>query len=85
MKQRVDAIEQYQAAGRQELADKESAEKAVLEAYLPAAPDAAKIEQVVAEIIAGTNGARFDLDTSGAVNILDRAATVASNGWTCSP
>ena len=57
VKQRVDAIEQYQAAGRQELADKESAEKAVLEAYLPAAPDAVQIEKVVAEIIADVGAA----------------------------
>ena len=60
VKQRTDSIEQFQAAGRQDLAEKESAEKAVLEAYLPAAPDAARIEQVVAEVIAevGATGPR---------------------------
>jgi len=60
VKQRTDSIEQFQAAGRGELAEKESAEKAVLEAYLPAAPDAARIEQVVAEVIAevGATGPR---------------------------
>jgi uncharacterized protein YqeY len=60
VKQRTDSIEQFQAAGRPELVEKESAEKAVLEAYLPAAPDAARIEQVVAEVIAevGATGPR---------------------------
>jgi uncharacterized protein YqeY len=57
VKQRTDSIEQFQAAGRPELVEKESAEKAVLEAYLPAAPDAARIEQVVAEVIAEVGAA----------------------------
>jgi uncharacterized protein YqeY len=51
-KQRAESIEQYRAAGRDDLADKESAEKAVLESYLPAAPDEAEIERVVREVIA---------------------------------
>jgi uncharacterized protein YqeY len=57
VKQRSDSIEQYQAAGRSELADKESAEKAVLEEYLPAGPDAAEVERVVLEVIAETGAA----------------------------
>jgi len=52
VKQRTDSIEQYQAAGRAELAEKEGAERALLESYLPAAPDAGAIEQVVAAVIA---------------------------------
>jgi uncharacterized protein YqeY len=51
-KQRAEAIEQYRAGGREDLVEKESAEKAVLEGYLPAAPDAAEIERVVREVIA---------------------------------
>ncbi len=60
VKQRLDSIEQYRVGGREELAEKEEAEKAVLEAYLPAATDAARIEQVVAEVIAevGASGPR---------------------------
>lgn len=57
VKQRSDSIEQYQAAGRSELAEKESAEKSVLEEYLPAGPDAAEVERVVVEVIAETGAA----------------------------
>jgi uncharacterized protein YqeY len=57
VKQRSDSIEQYQAAGRSELAEKESTEKDVLEAYLPAGPDAAEVERVVLEVMAETGAA----------------------------
>ena len=52
VKQRADAIEQFRKGGRDELADKEEAEQAVLLAYLPAAPDDAEVERVVGEVIA---------------------------------
>ena len=47
VKQRAEAVEQYRAGGREELARKEEAEQAVLQAYLPSAPDAAEVERVV--------------------------------------
>jgi uncharacterized protein YqeY len=52
VKRREEAIESYRQAGRSDLADKEAAERAILEAYLPAAPDAAAVEAAVAAVIA---------------------------------
>ena len=52
VKQRVDSIEQFQAAGRSELVAKESAEKALLESYLPAALDEKAVEAAVSAVIA---------------------------------
>jgi uncharacterized protein len=48
VKQRHDSIEQYEKAGRQELADKERAEIEVIEGYLPQAASTEEIEQAVA-------------------------------------
>jgi uncharacterized protein YqeY len=54
VKQRRDSVEQYQKAGRQELVEKETAEIAVIESYLPQAASLEEIEQAVAAAIAGT-------------------------------
>lgn len=50
-KQRVEAIEQYEQGGRQDLAEKERLEKDILERYLPAAPDASVMESTVIAVI----------------------------------
>jgi len=54
VKQRRDSIEQYEKAGRQELADKETAEIQVIETYLPQAASREEVEAIVAEAIAST-------------------------------
>lgn len=54
VKQRRDSIEQYNNAGRAELAAKEQAELTVIEAYLPQAASQEEIDAAVAEAIAET-------------------------------
>jgi len=56
-KQRKDSIEQFTAGGRQDLVDKEKAELAVLEGYLPARLGADAIAAEVAALIAETGAA----------------------------
>ena len=51
LKQRRDSVDQYQKAGRQDLADKETAEIAVIEFYLPQGASEAEIEQAVTDAI----------------------------------
>jgi uncharacterized protein len=52
LKQRKDSIEAFEKAGRQDLADKEKAETAVLQAYLPARLSADEINAQVKAIVA---------------------------------
>lgn len=54
VKQRRESIEQFAAAGRDELAEKERRELAVLERYLPPAVDPADVEAAVAAVVAET-------------------------------
>jgi uncharacterized protein len=54
VKQRRDSVEQYEKAGRAELAAKERAEIEVIEAYLPRAASPEEIERAVAEAVAET-------------------------------
>jgi len=53
IKQRKDSIAAFSAAGRTDLVDKESAELAVLQAYLPARLSADEITAAVGAIVAG--------------------------------
>ena len=52
IKQRKDSIGQFAAAGRTDLVDKETAELAVLEAYLPARLSAEQVAAEVGKIVA---------------------------------
>jgi len=60
IKQRRDSIEQFRNGGREDLAQKEAAEIATLEVYLPPPVDPAEIERAVTEAIAeaGATSAR---------------------------
>ncbi len=55
VKQRKDSIDQYEKAGRNELAEKEQSELAVLEDYLPQSATKEEIEQAVSEAIQETS------------------------------
>ncbi len=57
LKQRRDSIGQYEAAGRQDLADAEKLEVAVLTGYMPQALSPAEIQAAVAEAVAASGAA----------------------------
>jgi uncharacterized protein YqeY len=57
IKQRKDSISQFEAGGRQDLADIEKAELVVLSAYMPAALSDAEIQAEVAAAVASTGAA----------------------------
>lgn len=54
VKKRTESIEAFTAAGRTELADKEAAERAVLQEYAPAQLDEAAVDALIDEAIAAT-------------------------------
>lgn len=54
LKQRRDSIEQFAAAGRQDLVDKESAELTILEEFQPASASAAEIDAAVEAAVRDT-------------------------------
>ena len=57
LKQRRDSITQYEAAGRQDLADVEKFEAALLTTYMPAGLSAEEITAAVAAAVAETGAA----------------------------
>ena len=57
IKQRKEAIAQFQSGGRADLVAKESAEIVVLEAYLPAQLGAAEIDALITQAIAASGAA----------------------------
>jgi uncharacterized protein len=68
-KQRKDSVSQYEAAGRQELADAEKFEIAVLAAYLPAKMSTEETAAVVAAAVAET-GAKGPADMGKLMAVL---------------
>jgi uncharacterized protein YqeY len=57
IKQRREAISQFESGGRSDLVAKETAEIGVLQAYLPAQLSPAEIDALIAEAIAATGAA----------------------------
>ena len=54
IKQRREAVTQFEAGGRADLVSKENAEIALLQTYLPAQMSSAEIDALIAEAIAAT-------------------------------
>lgn len=79
IKKRQDSVSSYEAAGRQDLADTEKAEIAVLERYLPAAMSADDLVKLVEAVITEL-GATTKKDMGGVMKVLqERAAGRADN------
>ena len=57
LKQRNDSVAQYEKAGRQDLADAEKREMAILQAYLPQQLTEAEVAAIVAEAVAAAGAA----------------------------
>lgn len=57
IKQRQDAIAQFRAGNRADLADKEAAEVAVLQAYLPPQLGEEELKKIIAEVVASSGAA----------------------------
>jgi hypothetical protein len=69
LKQRKDSVQQYQQAGRVDLADRETAEMAILAGYLPQQLADAELVAVVAEAVA-ESGATAPSDMGKVMAIL---------------
>ena len=69
LKQRRDAASQYEEAGRGELADKERAEMAIIEEFMPAALSEEELEGLIRAAI-GSTGAKGMQDMGNVMNEL---------------
>lgn len=83
IKQRKEAAEQYVAAGRQELADNEVAEAAVLEEYVPRQLTPEEITERVREIIAQV-GASSPSDMGKVMGVASKQMAGLADGRTLS-
>lgn len=83
VKQRKEAAEQYTAAGRQELADNELAEAAVMEKFLPKQLSPEEVKEKVREIIAQV-GATSIKDMGKVMGVANKALAGLSDGRTVS-
>jgi len=83
IKKRQDSVEQYEKAARQDLADTEKAEIAVLEKYLPAAMSASELSKLVDDAIAET-GATTKKDMGKVMKLVAERAAGRADGKTIS-
>jgi len=83
LKQRQDSIEQFEKAGRTELAATEKAEIAVLERYLPAALSADEIAALIDAAVAET-GAIGKADMGKVMKLVQERAAGRADGKTLS-
>lgn len=83
IKQRRESAEQYAAAGRQELADNEIAEAAVMEKYLPKQLPVEEVRAKIQEIIARV-GATSIKDMGKVMGAANKALAGLSDGRTIS-
>lgn len=80
IKKRNEAAEVYAGAGRQELADRELAEIAVLSEYVPAALSDDELSDLVAAAIAEVQAATGELPTMRQMGVVIKAAQVKAAG-----
>lgn len=83
IKQRNDSIEQFENAGRAELAENEKAEIAVLEKYLPAALSSEEVSAIVADAVAET-GASSRADMGKVMKVVQEKVAGRADGKTLS-
>lgn len=83
VKQRQDSREQFEKAGRSELADKEQAEIVILETYLPQPLDSAGVVALVEAVIAET-GATSKADMGRVMKLLQERSAGRADGKTLS-
>ena len=57
IKQRKESVEQFKAGNRQDLADKEAAEIALLQGYMPSQLSAAELDALINDAVAATGAA----------------------------
>lgn len=83
VKKRQDSIEQYESAGRAELAEKEKEEIEILNRYLPEPLSEAEIEKIVDEAIAET-GATSRKEMGQVMKIVQEKTAGRADGKTLS-
>lgn len=83
IKQRQDSIEQFDKAGRTELADNEKSEMAILEKFLPAALSESEVAAMLEKAIADT-GATSKADMGKVMKVLQELVDGRADGRTLS-